>query len=158
VVSEVLETGITTMLAPGSLNSAIGTATAAPADRRRRIRTTVQWPVLIHDDSGVIETVTRNLSSDGFYCVVPWPPALGAHRACTIRIPFARPDLAVILHCRIRVVRIEIDPEEGRFGMAACIEDYRVELPSGRAPGRDAAWFLRDQESERALHKRAGFG
>lgn len=100
----------------------------AAADRRRRRRATVDWPVLLYDDAGApVQTATRNLSSEGLYCTVPSLLA-GIARTCVIQVPPAGPEPPVALECRIRVLRIEVLPDGG-FGMAAHIEEYRVRLP-----------------------------
>lgn len=46
-------------------------------EHRRRARTQVHWPILFlitgSRGGAPIETITENLSSDGFYCLCPTP-------------------------------------------------------------------------------------
>jgi hypothetical protein len=99
-------------------------------ERRRRARTTVHWPVLLfhdkHDEA--IETLTEDLSSDGFFCMSRKVLLPGETLACAIRVPSYSPaadESGRLLECRVRVVRSGPGNSEGNFGIAFRIEDYR---------------------------------
>jgi len=98
-------------------------------DRRRRARWQVQWPVMFPGaPSTAIETVTRDLSSDGFYCLAATPFVPGESCFCILSVPANDPkDLTRMtpLHCRVRVIRVDV--EDGLFGVACRIEDYQVQ-------------------------------
>src|SRR5882724_4923704 len=105
-------------------------AVDARADRRKRVRTTVHWPVLLFRDaaSGALETITRDLSSNGFYCLSGTPILCGEHLWCELRVPAHHPfrfGKALSLRCRVQVVRSEA-AAEGLYGLACRIEDYHL--------------------------------
>ena len=58
-------------------------------ERRRRVRLRVQWPVCIwaSNSNAPVETVTTDLSSDGFHCLSPAPLEPDSLFACTLMIP-----------------------------------------------------------------------
>ena len=103
---------------------------ASRHERRRRTRTLVHWPVLLLSDGGghAIETVTRNLSSSGFYCLSSTALTPGERLFCTLRVPAHDPTAegrAISLECGAVVMRCEITPG-GEFGIACRIEDYHL--------------------------------
>src|SRR4051812_43746253 len=74
------------------VNGATGSESSHP-DRRRRARLRVHWPLVFRGESGaVVETVTHNLSSDGFYCQADIPFLPGDVRRCTLSVPAYHPD------------------------------------------------------------------
>ena len=100
-----------------------------PTERRKRTRTTVHWPVLFFRDdaSEAIESVTRDLSSVGFYCLSNAPFLCGEPLICALKVPAHDPmagERVLALECRVRVVRCE--PTDGIFGIACQIEDFRT--------------------------------
>jgi hypothetical protein len=100
-------------------------------ERRRRTRTRVHWRVRCWGGplTEALETVTQDLSSDGFYCFSRIPFLPGEKLVCMLRIPahrLDRSDLEAELECQVRVVRIEPLSEEGVFGIGCRIEDYRL--------------------------------
>ncbi len=106
-------------------------------ERRRRARTQVHWPVLLLRDRGsaAIETITRNLSSSGFYCLSPAPLAPGESLLCTLKLPAYDPkgqEETLGLECRVLVIRAEA-AQGGLFGLACRIEDYHF-MTSGTPP------------------------
>jgi PilZ domain len=107
------------------------------ADRRRRTRWRVQWPIQFRGGpGGPVDTLTHDLSSDGFYCLTDAPFVPGEVRLCTLSVPANHPDdltRRIPLRCRVRVVRVEA--EGGMFGIGCSIEDYQV--PSLTAGGVD---------------------
>lgn len=110
------------------------------AERRKRARWQVHWPIVFCGGPGpVIESVTHDLSSDGFYCLAGAPFVPGEVRGCTLGVPAYYPnDLTrvVPVQCRVRVVRVEALAERGLFGVGCRIEDYRVD--SATSAGSDA--------------------
>jgi hypothetical protein len=100
-------------------------------DRRRRIRSHVHWTVLFRDDPvAIVETVTQNLSCDGFYCLAATLFNLGDTRVCTLQIPAPGPEdlnRVLVLECRVLVVRVDVLSER-LFGIACRIDEYRVSV------------------------------
>ena len=100
-------------------------------ERRKRVRTTVHWPILIFRNEATdgIESTTYNLSSTGFFCFLHRPLDTGETIFCTFRIPAYDPqgkERLWILECRARVKRVEGGVHEGLFGLACEFEDYRL--------------------------------
>lgn len=105
-------------------------------ERRRRARTQVHWNIVLRlHDADVIETVTQNLSSSGFYCFCPAPLAPGESLVCTLKVPVYDPkgdERPLALECTVVVMRSEA-AAEGFFGIACRIEDYHL-LARGTRP------------------------
>ena len=103
----------------------------ALVERRRRVRTRLRWPVLLfreHAGAETIESFTRDLSSNGFFCVSRLRLNEGERLICSITIPTHDPHgkhLARTLECRVQVVRV-VPQETGEFGVACRIEDYHL--------------------------------
>jgi hypothetical protein len=99
-------------------------------ERRATVRTSVHWPVLFrHTQHEMIESVTQNLSSQGFYCFSQMPVASGESMLCSLTVPTHDPSGSserVILECNVRVVRLEEPTSDGLYGLACRIEDYRL--------------------------------
>jgi hypothetical protein len=122
---------------------------AAPAaDRRRRARSAVQWTVtLFRRNSGeAIESTTRNLSSDGFHCLVRREFAIGERLTALLHIPAYDPtgrEATCTLSCDARVLRLDPTDHDGIYGLACGIEDYRfahterLDKPSAPESQRD---------------------
>jgi hypothetical protein len=108
-------------------------------ERRRRVRFEVQWPVCIWaSDSPPVETVTTDLTSDGFHCLSPVPLEPSSLLACTLMIPEI-PNQAGngkrrVLECQVRVIRLEPPNKDGDFGLGCRIENFSI-ATDGR-PGR----------------------
>ena len=99
-----------------------------PSERRRAVRAKVRWPAVLFRDDEAIETVTKDLSSCGFYCVSPKRLSVGESLFCKLMIPVRgstaqKPSTAI--ECRIRVVRVE-DAGGGNFGIGCQIEEYTI--------------------------------
>ena len=76
-----------------------------------------------------MESRTRNVSSEGFYCLCPELLVPGEELECVILIPAEDPKFredALGLQCRARVVRVEKSDREGLFGIGCRMEDYRA--------------------------------
>jgi hypothetical protein len=82
----------------------------------------------------VIETVTRDVSSEGFHCLSRVPLIAHETVGCSLTIPSLHPERAeapMVLECQVRVVRIDPPDEQGYFGIACRIEDYRLAASNG---------------------------
>jgi hypothetical protein len=103
-------------------------------ERRKRVRTRLHWAVFLFRESPVevvAESVTRDLSSNGFYCTSAAPVGVGERFRCSIRVPTHDPrhkQLERTLDCRVRVMRV-VPQETGGFGVACQIEDYQLSVP-----------------------------
>jgi hypothetical protein len=99
------------------------------AERRLGRRVRLRWPLSILKGSQgghVLSTVTENLSSRGFCCVVDEALAAGESVACILTFP-VRPENPVsqALRCQARVVWVRA-LENGHFGIGCRIDDYTV--------------------------------
>jgi hypothetical protein len=100
------------------------------SERRKRTRNNLHWSVLLFRNHAgdAVEALTRDLSSGGFYCVTGVAFTPGERLICTLKIPTHDPNgkhLEQKLECKVRVVRVEAQGAEGKFGLACQIEDYR---------------------------------
>lgn len=117
-------------------NGAVATDRAYHAERRKRMRTTVHWPILFfreHLAEG-IESTTLNLSSSGFYCLSRTLFAVGESLFCTLRVRSHDPggkERIWNLQCQVRVKRAEPASLDGLFGVACEIEDYQFTASHG---------------------------
>jgi hypothetical protein len=112
-------------------------------DRRRHARLPLAWTVYLMRPASVevVEGKTKNVSCDGFYCLVHEPFAAGESIRCVIMIPAfdgQQPQSMISLECRARVVRVE--PVAAGNGVACHIDDYKVALISPDARSRIAAF------------------
>ena len=106
-------------------------------ERRRRMRVRVHWPICFWGGrlTDPIETVTRDLSSDGFSCLSRIALLPGEILRCHIKIPQYRrqgPEQLRLLDCRVRVVRVDpVDPvdRDGIFEIGCRLEAYRLITP-----------------------------
>jgi hypothetical protein len=98
------------------------------AERRRRVRTRVHWPVRFDRDAS--ETVTTNLSSDGFYCQSRVSFVTGEVVVCTLKVPTHQPnstDDTLAMKCRVQIVRVMGPDEEGYYGIGCRLVDYMLQ-------------------------------
>ena len=100
-----------------------------PMDRRRRVRMQVHWPLrfLRSDLLEAVETVTSDLSSEGFYCLANTPFVPGELRVCTLGVPTNYPrsgERMLTVECKVRIVRAQLR-DDGLYGVGCHIEDYR---------------------------------
>lgn len=112
-------------------------------ERRKWPRVLARWPVYLSrkTDPHLLETVTRDMSSGGFYCAVPEPYLLGEPVECYIVIPtqvsYTRKE-ELCLRGRAKVVRLEsLDPEG--YGIACQLEDYTITSVPFRRPEKNDA-------------------
>lgn len=109
--------------------------TSRRLERRKQIRSRVHWTVCFWGGplTSPVETITQDLSCQGFYCLSRVPFVPGELVACRIKVPTHHPERYehhLLLECTVRVVRIEPANEEGFFGMGCQIEDYRLSCTS----------------------------
>jgi hypothetical protein len=101
----------------------------APAERRLRRRFRLCWPLSILDgkrEAGALSTVTENLSSRGFCCMVDEPPPAGENLACILTFPPRHdPQISPAFRCEAHVVWVQA-MEDGRFSIGCRIDDYSV--------------------------------
>jgi hypothetical protein len=115
----------------GLTNGIAGTSGCA-VERRKRVRTRLHWPVLMFRDkpgSEAIESVTRDLSSSGFFCVMRIQLIEGEYLVCSIKIPTHDPHgkhLERTLECRVQVPRVVPQESAESYGVACRIEDYHL--------------------------------
>jgi hypothetical protein len=100
-------------------------------ERRRNPRAPLHWTLYLTctGSSHPLRTTTRNISKDGFYCVLHQPVIPGERIECDIVVPTHRsqnPDDVVYLRCRAQAVRVEKLGASAEFGVACRIEDYCV--------------------------------
>ncbi|MGA3040549.1 MAG: PilZ domain-containing protein [Bryobacteraceae bacterium] len=92
-------------------------------------RVGLRWPLSIQmgqRDARVLSTVTENLSSQGFCCVVNEPVAAGERVACILQFPMRLdPQISQALRCQAQVVWVR-SMHDGRFSIGCRIRDYTV--------------------------------
>jgi hypothetical protein len=101
------------------------------AERRSRQRAALQWVVHVSRAGGkqLVASKTRNVSSQGFYCLVQEPFESGERLECTVVIPIpksTKQDDVLWLRCQARVLRVEPVPANTAYGIACQIEEYSV--------------------------------
>jgi hypothetical protein len=108
------------------------------ADRRRRVRLPLSWKIYLlrASDTHPLETRTRNLSSEGFYCLVPEPFVVSECVRCTIFVPVMESVTDVehdrdflMLECGATVLRIE-NLGLKSYGIGCRIDNYRISSPT----------------------------
>jgi hypothetical protein len=113
----------------GGLNAAPEPENSLPPERRKRARNHLHWSLLLfrNQAADAVESLTRDMSSAGFYCVTGVAFTPGERLICTLRIPTHDPNGKLLerrLECKVRVMRVEPQGAEGTFGLACQIEDY----------------------------------
>jgi hypothetical protein len=98
------------------------------AERRKRARMGLVWPVRLTwaDGARSVDSNTRNLSSQGFYCIAEEPFEVGDWLDCVLALPQAydAEGSGYCLCCRVEVVRVEA-VDQG-FGIACRIEGFSL--------------------------------
>jgi len=100
-------------------------------ERRNTRRAPLRWTVYVvaGHSTHPFRTETRDISMDGFYCVMDRPITAGERIECDILVPTHNSlaaGTAVYLRCRATVVRVEQTGTPGHFGVACAIEDYTL--------------------------------
>ena len=101
-------------------------------ERRNRVRAQVHWPVIFVRGNGTeaVETITENVTSEGFYCLSSSAFVEGEQLDCILKLPPHDPagrEQVLCLECKVRVARVERLNAQGTFGIACQIEDYRFD-------------------------------
>jgi len=101
------------------------------SERRKYPRVPLHWTLNLacSHSSHPFRTTTRDISRDGFYCLLDQPLVPGELVECDIVVPAHRsqdPDDVVHLQCHARVVRVEEVAAGIAFGVACRMEDYCV--------------------------------
>ena len=100
------------------------------SERRKRGRIQVHWPVCFYNQGGsdVVETVTSDLSSNGFYFLARMPFSAGEFRMCTLGVPTNHPwssaSRVLSVECKVQIVRVN-SHGDGFYGVGCRIDDYR---------------------------------
>jgi hypothetical protein len=111
-------------------------------ERRRRPRAALQWRIHIYRSghSDPLVSTSKNISSQGFYCLAQESCEPGECLECSIFIPTQQAGEDTLrLKCSARVLRVEPAPNAG-FGLACQIEDYTLERLSGPMGQSGAEW------------------
>jgi hypothetical protein len=121
--------------ADASLGKPLSGGIAYQSERRKRARTKVHWAILLFQghSSEAVHTVTRDLSSNGFYCLSRIPFKCGEVLICSLQVPTYEPFNnagTLALECRARVMRREPAEADGLCGIACQIEDYQFATAS----------------------------
>lgn len=100
-------------------------------DRRGRVRVALQCPVQLSraGNGSVLTSITRDVSSAGFYCFSSESFVPGERLDCTLVIPTpigGFPEERLCLQCRVEVARVEPLGPGGGAGIACRIVDYTV--------------------------------
>ncbi len=107
-----------------------GAIQTVTSERRKRDRLPLRLTIYLSrsGDSHQYESRTRDISSAGFYCLLPVPVAPGETLDCYILLPPYGRDTHqnLCLQCTAKVVRIEQGDSDGRFGVGCYIEEYFV--------------------------------
>ncbi len=97
-------------------------------DRRVRARVPLRCPIQLYrsDDPKPVTGETQDLSSAGFYCLVPEEVREGDHLDCILTLPSENITHTddVNLHCEVEVIRVENRP--AKFGVACRIDRYSL--------------------------------
>src|SRR5260370_4885550 len=98
-------------------------------ERRKRARNQLHWSLLLFSNQAAdaVESLTRDLSSSGFYCITGVAFTPGERLICTLRVPTHDPNRKLLeqrLECKVRVVRVEPQRAEAMFALAGQIDDY----------------------------------
>ncbi len=99
-----------------------------PTERRKRARMHVHWPIRFFgpDSAKAVETITCDLSSDGFHCRAKAPFVVGDSWTCTLNVPANDPTdggRTLLVECTVRIVWTRLVDELHHIGCR--IEGYR---------------------------------
>jgi len=100
-------------------------------ERRKGTRVPLHWTVYLACKGAghPFRAITRDISRDGFYCLIDQPLRAGERIECDIVVPTHRsrdPDDVVYLRCQAQAVRVEKNGADSNYGVACRIENYRV--------------------------------
>jgi len=100
-------------------------------NRRKRTRAQLHWPLSfpLTGTTETVQTITQDLSSDGFYCIANARFVPGEARHCTLLVPTHHPggeNSPLHVLCKVRIIRVEVTGERGFYGVGCQIMDYRL--------------------------------
>lgn len=98
-------------------------------ERRKHPRMPVHWTVYLYgkSDTHPVESVTVNLSSDGFFCCVPNPIQIGELLECTLIIPsHGSPDPNDLLSLRGIAQVVRLESVGSGYGIGCQIREYNI--------------------------------
>jgi PilZ domain-containing protein len=101
-------------------------------DRRssKRFNIRLKMLVFVPDSKIVLSAETRDVSIDGFFCVVDEPFTIGQKLRCLLLLtqPSSSGDdeRAMCLECQAEVLRISADQSHSSFGLGCAIHEFRV--------------------------------
>jgi hypothetical protein len=98
-------------------------------ERRKRTRAALHWTVYLKrpGQEEEVRAETRDLSSQGFFCLSPQPFETGETLGCTIVLPAPGEDAESRTLCgRASVLRVEAAGPR-LFGIACRLEDYTLD-------------------------------
>ena len=129
------------------LIAAIGLDSAgwnAGNERRRSPRANLHWTLYLRPDGArdPLRTEARDISKDGFYCILDQPLRPGERIRCDIVVPTHSaqdPDGVVYLRSSAQVVRVEQIGAGQEFGLACRIENYCVVRGTHNSSGPQSA-------------------
>jgi len=104
---------------------------ARSLNRRKRTRAQLHWPLsfALTGTAESVQTITQDLSSDGFYCIANARFVPGEARHCTLLVPTHHPggeNSPLHVLCKVRIIRVEVTGERGFYGVGCQIMDYRL--------------------------------
>jgi hypothetical protein len=104
---------------------------ARSINRRKRTRAQLHWPLSfsLTGTTETVQTITQDLSSDGFYCIANARFVPGEARHCTLLVPTHHPggeNSPLHVLCKVRIIRVEVTGERGFYGVGCQIMDYRL--------------------------------
>ena len=104
---------------------------ARSLNRRKRTRAQLHWPLsfALTGTAETVQTITQDLSSDGFYCIANARFVPGEARHCTLLVPTHHPggeNSPLHVLCKVRIIRVEVTGERGFYGVGCQIMDYRL--------------------------------
>ena len=103
------------------------------AERRKLSRCALKWPLLLwrRDSIQAAEGVTRDISSEGFYCNTQQSFLPGERLECCIEmvsLDQTGSPVFIDLHCQVQVVRVDIAGTNPEFGLACQLLSYSLLL------------------------------
>jgi hypothetical protein len=119
-------------------------------NRRKRTRAQLHWPLsfALTGTAETVQTITQDLSSDGFYCIANARFVPGEARHCTLLVPTHHPggeNSPLHVLCKVRIIRVEVTGERGFYGVGCQIMDYRL-VNSARGVELQGAFDDADKE------------
>lgn len=102
-------------------------------ERRKLARCVLKWPLLLWRRESVqaASGVTRDISSEGFYCCTTQSFLPGECLDCCVEMMSLDQTgcpVFINLHCRVEVVRVDVAGTNPEFGLACRLLSYSILL------------------------------